>query len=197
MRSFYDSPDWTAFCPGHPGGESATRRLLERAGLPSGGRVLDLCCGRGDSLRLLGRLGFHCAGIDRESVVSSAQLKYPELPFSIWEGGPLLFGDGYFDAVLCECSLSQLNQGDGVFPEVCRILADGGLFLVSDIYEGEEPPAFPGFERLWIENAARDLREFAARWLWETGRLFPYEGRGVPSYFHVIFKKSGGFQNGL
>lgn len=198
MKNFYDSPDWRAFdAPGHPGGEGATRGLLERASLPVGAQVLDLCCGGGGSLRLLHDLGFNAAGIDRESVVLNARLKHPELSFQVWEGGPLPFQSGCFDAVLCECSLSQLEDRENVLDEVFRVLTNGGLFLVSDVYEDKKAPDFPGFEILWFEDAARDLRDFSAQWLWQTGRAFPYEGRGAPGYFHAILKKIGGFKNGL
>ena len=50
---------------GHPGGEEHTLHMLELAGIPAGGRILDLGAGAGESLRLLQRLGYRAEGIDR------------------------------------------------------------------------------------------------------------------------------------
>ena len=49
---------------GHPGGEEHTLRMLELAGIPAGGRILDLGAGAGESLRLMQSLGYRAEGID-------------------------------------------------------------------------------------------------------------------------------------
>jgi ubiquinone/menaquinone biosynthesis C-methylase UbiE len=189
MGEFYDSEAWRAFALGHPGGAAATRRLFTRAALPKGARVLDLCCGAGDSAALARDLGFHAIGADREAVILRARARYPALDFYAWDGGALPFEAATLGAVLCECSLSQLGDAAAILAELRRALAPGGRLLLSDVYARDGgAPKLPGFRALWFEDAARDLRDFAAQWLWDTGTRFPYDGDiHKMSYYYAVY----------
>lgn len=181
---FYDSPLWREFSMGHPGGEESTRWLLSH--VPPGGRLLDLCCGLGDSSAVAGSLGLDVTGIDMGSVLKHAGEKHPDLHLIRWEGGLLPFADDCFDAVLCECSLSLMENRDAVLSELRRVLRDDGVFLVSDIYDGNAAPLIPGFRCIAYEDRTGDLKEFAVRWLWETGKPFPGD-YGSSRYFAAAY----------
>lgn len=156
MRAFYESPQWRSFGLGHPGGEASTRRLLELSQLPKGSRVLDFGCGAGASVRLLEQLGYFAFGVDR---------------------GECWTGD--FDAVLCECTLSLIED------KSARLSSFPDILLVSDVYDGEAP-SFEGFELFCFEDRALDYKSFAAKWLWETGTKFPCSGSG---YFLAVYRR--------
>ncbi len=76
MTDLYDSEQWHRFDLGHPGGKAMTESLLARSGLKKGSRILDLCCGTGDSVALLNSLGMSAFGVDRDSVILRAQEKH-------------------------------------------------------------------------------------------------------------------------
>lgn len=190
MTSLYDSEAWLAFSLGHPGGEEMTRSLLARSGLKEGDRVLDLCCGDGSSVRILESLQLEAKGADRETVIRRAQDqdRRMEEALSAWEGGKELpYEDQSFDAVLCECSLSLLDDRAGILREVRRVLKEQGLFLISDVTE-EGPFDLEGFTLLDWQDESRHLKTFIARWLWETGTKFPRKGEDS-SYFSGIYRK--------
>lgn len=195
MTDLYDSEQWHRFDLGHPGGEAMTESLLERSGLIKGSRILDLCCGTGDSVALLNSLGMSAFGVDRDSVILRAQEKHEAISGDSWHcwqgdtGEPLPFDYHYFDAALCECSLSLLKDRATVLAEVRRVLKQEGLFLLSDVCEGE---AFQldGFERLEWRDERQALKNFAIRWIWETGQKFPDSERGK-DYFSAVYRAIG------
>lgn len=174
---FYTGDEWRGFSIGHPGGITTTRKLLEMSGVRPGARLLDLCCGIGDSVALCQRLGIIATGIDRPEVIQYSRSKYQTLEFIDWSSSdngltpPLPFASRHFDAVLCECSFSLLPDQAYVLREIKRILVPQGKWLVSDLY-GDEPPSFRCFDCLWWEDATSSLISFAAQWLWKTGKRF-------------------------
>lgn len=191
MTSLYESQAWRTFDLGHPGGEATTRTLLARSGLKPGAQVLDLCCGAGDSLPILDEKGLRGQGLDRERVLEHARSKYPAIKkdrLHPWEGGERLpFPDRTFDGVLCECSLSLLEDRDTVLEEVRRVLKEGGLFLLSDMTDGR-PLELEGFVLLDWWDESRHLKTFIARWLWTTGSPYPRTCQG-DRYFSGIYRK--------
>ncbi|HZK29442.1 MAG TPA: class I SAM-dependent methyltransferase [Clostridia bacterium] len=192
MIPLYESELWRSFDLGHPGGESVTRSLLKRSGLGEGSAILDLCCGAGDSVSLMSELGITAAGVDRENVIDYAKEKYPNLPHSVWfceqaqSNNQLPFEDQTFDAVLCECSFHLLDDSAYMLDEVRRVLREGGLFLLSDVCDGE-PFDFSGFQLIDWQDETDQLKAFVARWMWETETRFPDNCRGS-HYFSGIYR---------
>jgi len=175
-KDFYASQEWLSFSPGHPGGKDSTLRLLNKGNLKRGDRVLDLCCGTGDSVRICQEREMMATGVDRPDVIRHTRVHDPENQYSL-----------AFDAVLCECSLSLLEDQQSVLREIRRVLKPGGRLLLSDVHCGALPLVLEGFECLWWEDAADTLRSFAASWLWETGSPFP-AGCGGDGYFLSVYR---------
>lgn len=193
MNDFYASDAWRAFDLGHPGGPESTKRLLSKGNVVHDDRILDLCCGAGESVRVCSEQGFDACGADRAPVIEYTRKDDPVHRYFIWEssgctGAMLPFEDGTFDVVLCECSLSLLEDELSVVREVHRVLSQGGRFLISDVYAGT-PPDYEGFRCVWWEDATSALRSFIASWIWETGTAFPSsQCRNGGKYFLGVYE---------
>lgn len=192
MISFYESDLWRSFGQGHPGGRELTQELLEKSGLEKGAMVLDLFCGSGDSVALMTELSFSAFGFDRKNVIAYAKQKHPTLPENIWFCSnneskiELPFEDQIFDALLCECSFSLIEDSSQLLDEVKRILKPQGYFLLSDLSYGE-PFDLIDFKLVDWRDKTAYLKEFFAAWLWETGSLFPGTCR-ASHYFSAIYQ---------
>ncbi len=185
-------------CALRPGGLALTRRLLALSGLSPGARVLDAGCGQGASLDLLRReAGCAAVGLDPSSTLLGEAARRGPVLSGIAEALP--FADGIFDAVLVECVLSLTADRDLALAECRRVLAPGGLLLLSDMYRKDDRPAIDpaagpgtaggcldgaeplaalfarlaraGFTRRHFENRDKDLRELAARLIFAHGSL--------------------------
>jgi len=128
---------------GAPGGETeATFCLRVQAALhamgPSRRRVLDFGCGDGAASRLLAAAGHTVVGVDiSKSAVAVARDNVHEATFVLIESeAHVPFPDGSFDACLCTEVIEHLLDVRAFLREVHRLLAPGGLFLVTAPYHG-------------------------------------------------------------
>lgn len=198
MNSLYDSNTWHDFGCGHPGGLETTRSLLERSGLKEGARVLDLACGSGDSVAAMRERGLQPFGLDRPSVIARAQQKYPDFPDRTWHAWqddpwqPFPIAEATVAAVLCECSFSLFAHPQNVLREIRRVLMPNGVLLISDVSTGE-PFDLAGFRLLTWQDETAQLKAFVARWIWETGTIFPRTCRGN-HYFSAIYHVKEGLE---
>jgi len=116
--------------PLHPGGTEATERLLDRAEVERGTRLLDVGCGGGEALTVARERGADVVGIDRAPKTDRAIRG---------DATALPFRDGSVDALLAECVLC-LTDLPAALSEAHRVLDDGGRVALSDVVvEGERP----------------------------------------------------------
>jgi SAM-dependent methyltransferase len=122
----------------HPGGARLTLALASELGLSSGARLLDVACGRGESLQaILGRWPVTATGVDTGSWGAAPAA---HLAFVRGDAHALPFEDATFDAVLCECALSTFADQPQALAEIHRVLVPGGRLAMSDmIVEGPIP----------------------------------------------------------
>lgn len=130
----------------HPGGRESTASLLDRAGVSTGTRVLDVGCGPGASVELARERGAHAIGLDREPPArGSVRGDLSQLPFA----------DGSVDVVLAECVMCLVPDQSLAFREARRVLAPSGRLALSEMVAVGDVPELPGpvSEAVCLSNA--------------------------------------------
>ncbi len=104
------------------------------------GKVLDAATGRGDFINVIKQrcrsfeqiIGVDCS----EAAVSQAEKLFPENNIEIYRMDleKLSFANGYFNTVCLSTSLHHLEHPDVVLPELMRVLAPGGRFILVEMY---------------------------------------------------------------
>jgi arsenite methyltransferase len=125
----------------HPGGLQLTGELGRMLGLSSASRVLDAACGKGTSAVFLAKeFGCEVFGIDYgdqnvAAARSLAQADHMEsrVQFDRSDAENLPFGDGAFDAVICECAFCTFPDKVASAREFFRVLRRGGHVGISDL----------------------------------------------------------------
>ena len=132
--------------PLHPGGTEATERLLDRAAVDAGTRLLDVGCGAGEALTAARSRGADAVGVDRS----------PKADRTVrGDATALPVRSGTVDVLLAECVLC-LTDLSAALAEANRVLSDGGRIALSDVvFEGERPAVPEGFARALCLDGAR------------------------------------------
>lgn len=102
------------------------------APLAAGRRVLDAACGEGYGSAILAAAGAESVtGADREEdVVAHARERYG-LEFVAADVARLPFGDDAFDLVVSFETIEHVPDPEGVLAELRRVLAPGGVLVIS------------------------------------------------------------------
>jgi ubiquinone/menaquinone biosynthesis C-methylase UbiE len=141
LLPLYDPVQWLL------GGDSARRELLEQARIQPGQRVLDLGCGTGNLVVLLGQAHPSTAivGLDPDpKVLARARKKAlrAAVPVQLDRGfsDELPYATASFDRVLSSFMLHHLGPDEKrrTFAEIRRVLAPGGSLHALD-FGGEAP----------------------------------------------------------
>ena len=139
--------------------------LMVRAlGLPTGGRVLEVCCGRGVAIPVLARLlrPSRLAGLDLDPALLDEARAHADAEGIAVELVPgdvrcMPFPDGAFDLVVDFGTCYHIARAGQALAEIARVLAPGGLFV-------HETPLSQLF--------AHPLRSFGRRMPWRSGSGF-------------------------
>lgn len=138
------------------------RRTVERLGLASGERVLDVCCGSGASAipaaEIVGRDG-SVVGVDlAENLLELARAKAKQrgLTNIQFQSGDLMhlpFEDGTFDTVVCVFGIFFVPDMEAALHEIRRVMRNGGRVAITTWGPRFFEPATTVF---W--NSIRDVR---------------------------------------
>ncbi len=143
----------TAAChlPLRPGDMILTKHAVELGKFSAQDMILDIGCGRGESLTLLQTMGLKAFGMDIKSIHSdnffcgNAQ-NTPCKPLS-------------FDGILGECVLSLLPERQKVLAAWNKICKPSARLIIHDVYaKTNQPQGLHGAEPLQTLNGAEPLR---------------------------------------
>lgn len=198
-----------------PGGLALTQRLIGLGALPAGAAVLDVGCGSGATVAWLQQQGYSgSAGVD---VALPADVQPP-----LYRAGAqaLPFTGPQFDAVLCECSFSLVEEASIALAQFAGVLKPGGCLLLSDMYSRTETARLSGeggklytrqdiqqllegqgFVVTHFEDHSDALKQLAAQRIMDDGADALYAGLGTsfeamkrirPGYCLLVARRANG-----
>jgi len=172
--NLYES-DWARLLLGdsfHPGGLTLTERLGTWLELGPGRRLLDVASGKGASAIFLAqRFGCEVVGVDygaqaiAEATLAAERAGVADrVCFKQGDAESLLFDDGEFDAVICECAFCTFPDKQAAAAEFARVLKPGGRVGLSDLTRSGALPEELDSLLAWIACLAdaRPIDEYAA-----------------------------------
>lgn len=187
----------------HPGGLALTLELIQLCGIQKGAKVLDVASGTGETACFLAeRLAARVYGVDRSDQMiqqsgAKARAKGLNVEFVKADATRLPFGDGMFDAAICECTLCFLDK-ERVLREMARVVRHGGCIGMHDLcwkegapdnlkrtlaeFEGEKPETLAGWQRLFeqaglVQVKVVDKSTIKSRWMKESRRQLGLAGQ--------------------
>ena len=128
------------------------------SGIPSGARVLDLCCGQGNVTEALLNLGLDAVGVDfSPKMLDFARRRVPTGNFVEADAEDLIFDDAEFDAVVCNFGLIHVPDQPRALAEIRRVLKPGGRFAMTAWSGPDVSPAFRIFYGSVQEHGSPDV----------------------------------------
>ena len=91
------------------------------------GKLLDVCCGRGEFIEIYKSLGFDAYGVDMDSVALQKGLKVKVANVDVED---LPYGDGFFDFVVIKSAIEHIRNVYHLIENVYRVLKPGGKLIV-------------------------------------------------------------------
>lgn len=124
-------------------------------------RIIDICCGTGDQLKLLDNGSEELVGIDNSvAMLSRARLNCSEnVALHLMDAEQLDFPEGYFDCAILSFAMHEKHRTlrDLIFSGARKIIRQGGSLILTDYsktYSGIKGMLLGGFSIPIIERLA-------------------------------------------
>ena len=137
------------------GGEARFRQLvLQGLTLTPETKILDLCCGSGQTTQFLVQYSNDVTGLDASGrSLDRAKQNVPSANYVEALAEEMPFADGQFDLVHASVAMHEMRPAQlrQIFLEVYRVLKPGGLFILIDFHAPTNPVFWPGLAVfLWL-----------------------------------------------
>ncbi|BAQ64717.1 class I SAM-dependent methyltransferase [Geminocystis sp. NIES-3709] len=159
------------------GGETKFRQLaLQNLQITSNTKILDLCCGAGQTTKFLVAYSQQVTGLDISSIaLEKAKKNVPQAKFVEGFAQKMPFSDNYFDIVHSSVALHEMTTAEleEIFQEAYRVLKPQGIFTFIDLHKPQNLLFIPGLTLfMWLfetETAWQLLKTDLANKLSDTG----------------------------
>lgn len=95
-----------------------------------GGRVLDIACGTGYGLALLGEMA-RVVGVDVDRSAAAEARSHADASVLVSDGRKLPFCSGSFDAIVSFETIEHFHQRELFVSELARVLSESGILILS------------------------------------------------------------------
>lgn len=130
------------------GGEKKFRQLaLSNLAITKDSKILDLCCGAGQTTQFLVNYSNHVTGLDISPVaLAKAKKNVPQAEYIEGFAQKMPLTDNSFDFVHTSVALHEMTSSelDAIFAEVYRVLKPEGIFTFIDLHKPHNPIFIPG-----------------------------------------------------
>jgi ubiquinone/menaquinone biosynthesis C-methylase UbiE len=170
------------------GGEARFRQLaLQDLTIHSDTKILDLCCGSGQTTQFLVKYSQDVTGLDASPLsLQRARKNVPEASYVEAFAEKMPIADNLFDVVHTSAALHEMQpeQLRTIIHEVYRVLKPGGVFTLVDFHTPTNPLFWPGLslflllfetETAW-ELLKTDLVKLSVETGFEVGEPTLYAG---------------------
>lgn len=137
------------------GGEARFRQLaLQSLAINRETKVLDLCCGSGQTTQFLVKYSKNVTGLDASPLsLKRARQNVPQAEYVEAFAENMAFSDEHFDLVHSSAAMHEMEpeQLRQILQEVYRVLKPGGVFATIDFHRPTNPIFWPGLAVfLWL-----------------------------------------------
>ena len=130
------------------GGEARFRQLaLQGLTIRSDTKILDLCCGSGQTTQFLIKYSQDVTGLDASPLsLKRAKKNVPSAQYVEAFAEEMPFPDNYFDLVHTSAAMHEMQpmQLQQILQEVYRVLKPEGIFTLVDFHRPTNPIFWPG-----------------------------------------------------
>lgn len=130
------------------GGETRFRQLaLKDLPTENNPKILDLCCGAGQTTKFLTQYSNQVTGLDLSPMaIARAQKNVPAANYVTCPAEKMTLPDNSFDIVHSSVAMHEMDtvKLEQIFSEVYRVLKPGGIFTFIDLHQPHNPIFLPG-----------------------------------------------------
>jgi len=91
------------------------------------GKILDVCCGRGEFLEIFNDLGFEAYGVDNDPVTGKEKLKVKIANVDLEK---LPYQDNFFDFIMIKSAIEHVGNVSHLMDNLYRVLKPGGKIII-------------------------------------------------------------------